>query len=453
MIALCVVSILLLVCFQSVSCGYYKENYASFLNQSMYAWYDKRVRPVTDQSHILNVTLSLSLVGVNNLDAVSGTLELVGILKVTWTNQVLVFTSNSDWSGIDAFFLPQENLWRPSLVLYNSVQSLEEVGDASNRIRIDSTGKHEWTVGLVTATSCSVDVTSFPFDSQSCDITFTPWGFKSTEVILTSTDSSADMTFYSESTEWKYESSSVSSSTSSSKSLLTYTVSLKRNPGYYFVNLVMPVIVVALLNLFVFLLPPECGERVGYAVTIFLTFAVYLDIVTNTLPQSSEKVAKVSNYLTSMVILGAITTFLTIMSLWIYHRDEENPIHHRIASMTNFLTCNCGKSKPQTNTVKPSEDNKPAKKALSPSNISVGMDSRQNSMDLEMDRMETIKNPLPSNDSTGMLIQPEDDDAEPEDEMDWHKVAKGFDHLSFFVVLWITLGLSGYYLVPIATGN
>jgi hypothetical protein len=56
--------------------------------------------------------------------------------------------------------------------------------------------------------------------------------------------------------------------------MLIITIHFKRNAGFFLVNMILPILMVALLNSMTFLLPMESGERLTYAVLLFLWFVV-----------------------------------------------------------------------------------------------------------------------------------------------------------------------------------
>ena len=43
---------------------------------------------------------------------------------------------------------------------------------------------------------------------------------------------------------------------------------MKRKPLYHIFNIILPPLVIGLLNVFVFLLPADSGERVGFSTTM-----------------------------------------------------------------------------------------------------------------------------------------------------------------------------------------
>ena len=47
----------------------------------------------------------------------------------------------------------------------------------------------------------------------------------------------------------------------------------------------------SLLNVLVFILPADCGERMALAVTVLLSFTVYLGIISDSMPKTSESLS------------------------------------------------------------------------------------------------------------------------------------------------------------------
>jgi hypothetical protein len=62
----------------------------------------------------------------------------------------------------------------------------------------------------------------------------------------------------------------------------------KNTSLYYGVMIIAPTVLFALMNPLVFLLPVESGERVGLAMTILLSYAIFLTLVSSSIPASSN---------------------------------------------------------------------------------------------------------------------------------------------------------------------
>ena len=59
---------------------------------------------------------------------------------------------------------------------------------------------------------------------------------------------------------------------------------LRHKALYYGLNIILPVIVLSFLTTLVFLLPPDSGEKIGYCLTLLLTFMVILTLIATELP-------------------------------------------------------------------------------------------------------------------------------------------------------------------------
>lgn len=85
---------------------------------------------------------------------------------------------------------------------------------------------------------------------------------------------------------------------------VTYTFILDRKPAYHVLYLIVPCIIISCLSMLTFFLPPDCGERVGLSITLVLAMAVYLLIVSDILPETSDYVPRLGLYY--MVIMGEL---------------------------------------------------------------------------------------------------------------------------------------------------
>ena len=57
---------------------------------------------------------------------------------------------------------------------------------------------------------------------------------------------------------------------------MTYHLELRRRTLFYMMNFILPCVLIAVLTLLVFLLPPESGERMSFGVTVLLSFTILL---------------------------------------------------------------------------------------------------------------------------------------------------------------------------------
>lgn len=410
--------------------------------------HDKRIRPVTDQANAVDVSVEFQIISLSKLDTFSKSMDFAGRLVLKWNNQAAVVpTKQRNWLEFNARLIDQDSVWTPDIALYNSMGDRERLGHHSYRIQIDMDGNCEWLVGVVATTSCTFDVTVFPFDKPVCTIAFTTWKHYASEVLLTSVDENANLTWYVDHSEWIVENTTATTNIQNGVSYLNYTIYFKREAGFVLVNMILPVILVSLLNSLAFLVPHESGERITYAVFLFLWFAVYLEIISMNLPVSSENMSNLSMFVIYMVALSILTVFLDVLSIMLFNRDERKQVPWCIESFVRFLRCRCGGSNRSRvigfEDVESYDVNGPKQ----PTTVALGT-KVNNKVTLLLRDFE-----VPNED----LKKTQDIYHEPRrrksDEIDWKIVAITFDYIFFVFILFFTLGLCVYFLVPLVSSN
>ncbi|OWF50181.1 Neuronal acetylcholine receptor subunit alpha-6 [Mizuhopecten yessoensis] len=216
------------------------------------------------------------------------------------------------------------------------------MSDPSIPMRIFKDGSITWTPSGIYKTLCETDVTFYPFDTQVCDLTISTWGYTASEISLYMASSPLDFTHFTENGEWEFSSYSTSSTTRSrgrsSFSVLTFHISLQRRPTYHVLNTMTPTFLLAFLSCMAFKLPPESGERIGYCLTVLLSYAVYLTLVSTSIPTTSVNTSLLSVYLVFILALGMVSVLLTIIVLECHHTDPEKEIPKWIKNTINFLS-------------------------------------------------------------------------------------------------------------------
>jgi hypothetical protein len=113
-------------------------------------------------------------------------------------------------------------------------------------------------------------------------------------------------------------------------------------------NLILPVVLLGVISLLVFIIPADAGEKMSFAVTVFLAFAVFLSIISMQLPVNSEKTSILGLYLVFQMTLGVGTIVLSSIQLRIHNRKSERRVgkfFRAIVSSERFLRCQiCSKS-------------------------------------------------------------------------------------------------------------
>ena len=154
-------------------------------------------------------------------------------------------------------------------LIYSATEIYSDIGNKYCRVVLSHTGTVAWVFGGNIAVTCAVVLTYFPFDTQTCRIQIQNWAYDDSAVqyifhpddvispiknpewdLFHRRTYSTYMNFTSDGVTRKY-------------STIHFELHLRRKSMYYVNSLVLPCVAMTLLNLFVFWLPPDSGEKVS----------------------------------------------------------------------------------------------------------------------------------------------------------------------------------------------
>ena len=137
--------------------------------------------------------------------------------------------------------------------------------------QVSSAGKIFFSILTSIKTFCHGTIEYFPYDDQQCHLTMGTWSHDRRHIDLflkqRKYSDGVDMDYYENNTEWELLGIAAEKNVTLHKTGayvdLMYTVRLRRMPLYYVVNYITPTIIISLLGLLIFLIPPEVGKRMG----------------------------------------------------------------------------------------------------------------------------------------------------------------------------------------------
>nr|XP_011421201.2 acetylcholine receptor subunit beta-type lev-1 [Crassostrea gigas] len=285
---------------------------------SLLSNYSSKVRPIVNQGQSLQLQLSLWIAGINEVSTTDSMMTTTGYLYVRWKDELLNWDSTA--TGMFWMQFNQKDIWVPDIVLKNGFTDFKMMGGDFYYLYVYNDGWVDWYPYKVFETSCELDVTYYPFDSQKCDIIVKSWSYSRWEVNFTFNDPQIGFYEFVPNHVWHLESYDAETDYTNSQTDLKFTLHLKRKTKYFIANLILPIILVGVLNTFVFMIPADAGEKMGFSVTIFLTFAVFLTIVSGELPKTSDSISILSIYLIIELIISISSIMLSAVQLRIHHR-------------------------------------------------------------------------------------------------------------------------------------
>ncbi|KAJ7380390.1 hypothetical protein OS493_008846 [Desmophyllum pertusum] len=199
--------------------------------------------------------------------------------------------------------------------------------NVKTRIRVQHNGHCYWAAPFIFKTSCHFDVRDFPFDEQYCKLKFGSWLFHMGQLDLLRKREVAPVAKEKvDNGEWNVTSIRIKRSAlvydccpDESYPDITFIIHLQRRSLYYTYNLIIPNFLIALLAFFSFYIPVECGERISFVITVLLSMTVFLLLVAESIPPTSEAVPVIGMYYTSSIIEVALALVATGISLKVYY--------------------------------------------------------------------------------------------------------------------------------------
>ncbi|XP_060573539.1 acetylcholine receptor subunit alpha-like [Ruditapes philippinarum] len=316
-------------------------NDTNVLLRNLLDGYNKNVRPVENQTNAVHVNATFVLVTIQDLDEIRGILSVMGIMSMQWYDASMVWDPLA-YGDVEYVMTSYKEVWVPELILINPADESDTLGKKWQRVFFNYFGFASWwPVDLIKST-CTLDVYRYPFDTQECGLSFSAWGYFSGQVKLNPSSNEIDLSYYIESFTWTLAKSQVRSSADGTA--LEFILHLKRKPDFVIVNVLLPLTFLSLLNALVFLLLPESGERISYCITVLLSIAVFMTIVSDTLPKSSEPVPVISYKLMVDMITSALMTLVTILNLRVYYRNDGQNVPNWLKQLYIFVTCKRAKN-------------------------------------------------------------------------------------------------------------
>ncbi|XP_071092239.1 neuronal acetylcholine receptor subunit alpha-10-like [Haliotis cracherodii] len=297
------------------------------LLDKLFTHYKSEVRPICGADAPIEVKVGIAIRQIMELDEPSQILTLNAWIRLNWYDCGMTWNA-SEYGGISQLVLPYAKVWTPDITLYDNAGD-EFIGLKDYRPTFTSDGAASYNFPTVIESLCPVDVTYFPFDGQTCALRFGSWAFNGHQINITIGPKAGDMSDYKVNTEWELLSlpgvrhEQFYSCCPEPYPDVTFYVSLRRKPFFYVVNLLFPCILISAVGLLGFLLPPDAGEKVALEITVLLSLSVFMLLVAQSLPPTSDNFPYIGMYFCVVLLLVTLSTALTVTVLNVHFRGQH----------------------------------------------------------------------------------------------------------------------------------
>ncbi|XP_019960776.1 5-hydroxytryptamine receptor 3A-like [Paralichthys olivaceus] len=344
-------SLLLLVFFtgdvrSEENCSY--QDVLNYLNISRTNERFTMSRPVKNYRHATQVYLEVLLYAI--LDVVEKEQKFIPYVwtVMRWHNEYISWDPKQ-FCGIDNVSLPTELLWKPDITIEEMTE--KDRAPPSPYLTINDKGDVEVHNDQVLVSSCRMHIYKFPFDIQSCSLSFKSVIHTAKDIRLRPSDNSSEATEWSREVmrtqyEWLFINMTVTANNATDplgQDIIVYTINMRRRSALYIVNFILPILFFLGLDLASFLISDTGSEKLNFKVTVLLAVTVLQLILNEILPSSSNRIPLIAVYCIGIFALMMLSLLETILVMYLIERDSAPQDNEMDEHRSLREECNQGK--------------------------------------------------------------------------------------------------------------
>ncbi|CAH3023462.1 unnamed protein product [Porites evermanni] len=303
------------------------------LIKALFKNYDSEGRPVLNLSEPVLVKFGIAYSNLHSLDEKNQVLTSNVWIRQQWHDPWLSWDP-AKYNGLKSINISPNLVWKPDIILYNSVNEEGDHGEQylfDTKVIVSSDGTATWFSPNLIQSSCKINVRYFPWDTQTCKLQFGSWTFDGLklDIVFYGDAPRADLSSFTRNGEWNLLSAEGKRNVLYYSCCpepyldLTFEIKIQRRTLFYINNLVVPCIVLALLTATAFLFPPETGERISLMITILLGMTVFMIVVVEAIPSTSEGTPLISTYFSVVMVVISLGLLCTCLCLNLEHHHPK----------------------------------------------------------------------------------------------------------------------------------
>ncbi|XP_031416106.1 neuronal acetylcholine receptor subunit alpha-7 [Clupea harengus] len=305
--------------------GTWQGEYQRKLYRDLLANYNRLERPVQNDSAAIQVELGMTLLQIIDVDEKNQVLITNAWLQLYWTDVYLSWNVD-EYPGVQNLRFPSNQIWVPDILLYNSADERFDATFHTN-VLVNHSGACQYIPPGILKSTCYIDVRWFPFDVQKCDLKFGSWTHNGW--LLDLQMGAVDISTYIPNGEWDLVDVPAKRNELYYECCkepypdVTFTVTMRRRTLYYGLNLLIPCVLISGLALLVFLLPADSGEKISLGITVLLSLTVFMLLVAEIMPATSDSVPLIAQYFASTMMIVGLSVVVTVLVLQFHHHDPQ----------------------------------------------------------------------------------------------------------------------------------
>ncbi|XP_059153302.1 neuronal acetylcholine receptor subunit alpha-6-like [Physella acuta] len=226
-----------------------------------------------------------------------------------WRDELLTWNP-ALYGGIKHFIVTQDYIWKPDIAIYNSICDFYLSSSVVN-VFINNQGLILWEPPVILELSCKVDVSKYPYDKNTCDIKMISWMYDVAAINITTGKEPIIMDRFVPNKVFIVSSGGVECRYyrhfKKYYKYLLFKITLARRAMYPTMTIVVPIIMLAILNILSFLIALGDKDKLSVAFTTLLASTVFLSIVDNELPDNSSEISLLIVYISLLILISIFT--------------------------------------------------------------------------------------------------------------------------------------------------
>ncbi|CAD5217562.1 unnamed protein product [Bursaphelenchus xylophilus] len=287
------------------------------LIQDLLDSYDNKAKPTWDAFRPINVTFSMDLYQLLELNEPQQYILLNAWIIERWNDEFL-YWNPMDYGNITEVRLPHHCIWLPDTTLYNSlVMKDDDTRRLLNAKLTTNSTRRAALIELLYPTiykfSCLLNLRYFPFDLQVCTMTFSSWTYDQKGIDYRAYSEEIGTSNFIENEGWYLFKTSIKrdevkySCCPNNYTLLRLTLFLRRKPLFYLVNLIIPTAIITLIAIVGFFTTSSASgmreEKVSLGITTLLSMSILMLMVSDQMPTTSTFIPLIGWFILGMIIV------------------------------------------------------------------------------------------------------------------------------------------------------
>ncbi|KAI9556764.1 hypothetical protein GHT06_016555 [Daphnia sinensis] len=309
------------------------------LKANLLSAYNKDVRPSSYHRTPVSVFLGLGLFHFD-LSEIMSSFEIHAAFRMAWRDERLQWNASA-YENVTVLHFPSHAIWQPDLKLYNSISAADiiHLGEGALVMVYPDGGVLLAPSTTSFSSQCHLDLRMWPWDRQTCTLMIGSWTQSGWGIDLKLYDNYDEIggiveyalntkDLFTTNLQWELLSSNASMKFHSygecsethgcpddQYPVAYFTFVIQRRSPLYRATVTVPAIMITILTLVAFILPPNSTEKVLIGLVDLLILSVFLVYFSSLLPPMGDHMPHIVTYLSNTLILVALSLVLAVVTM------------------------------------------------------------------------------------------------------------------------------------------